>query len=79
MTIQEAIEHGKEQLDVFGGEHKEFIEIAIRSLEAWHKIYKQIKTEINPYGKPTKDYDTGCWVLGLIDGAVPKIEKGGSE
>lgn len=33
MTIQEAIEHGKEQLDVFGGEHAEFIEMAIEALE----------------------------------------------
>ena len=25
MTIDEAIKHGHEQLEVFGGEHKEFI------------------------------------------------------
>lgn len=35
MTRDEAIKHGKEQLEVFGGEHKEFIRMAIRSLEAW--------------------------------------------
>ena len=33
MTPQEAIKHGKEQLDIFGGEHQEFIEMAIKALE----------------------------------------------
>lgn len=32
MTIDEAIAHGKEQLEVFGGEHREFIEMAIKAL-----------------------------------------------
>ena len=33
MTNKEAIAHGKEQLDVFGGEHAEFIKLAIKALE----------------------------------------------
>ena len=33
MTREQAIEHGKEQLEIFGGEHKEFIELAIKALE----------------------------------------------
>ena len=33
MTREDAIEHGKEQLEIFGGEHKEFIELAIKALE----------------------------------------------
>ena len=33
MTREEAIEHGKEQLNIFGGEHREFIEMAIKALE----------------------------------------------
>lgn len=33
MTREEAIDHGKEQLLIFGGEHREFIEIAIKALE----------------------------------------------
>ena len=33
MTRDEAIKHGKEQLDIFGGEHQEFIEMAIKVLE----------------------------------------------
>ena len=33
MTREEAIAHGKEQLEVFGGEHAEFIKLAIKALE----------------------------------------------
>lgn len=32
MTREEAINHGKEQLEIFGGEHKKFIEMAIEAL-----------------------------------------------
>jgi len=32
MTKEEAIKHGEEQLDIFGGTHKEFIELAIEAL-----------------------------------------------
>ena len=38
MTIDEAIKHGKEQLEIFGGEHREFIEIAIKALEQLPKL-----------------------------------------
>ena len=33
MTREEAIERGKEQLEIFGGEHREFIELAIEVLK----------------------------------------------
>ena len=33
MTREEAIKHGREQLVIFGGEHREFIEMAIKALE----------------------------------------------
>lgn len=33
MTREEAIAHGKEQIDVFGGEHAEFIKLALKALE----------------------------------------------
>lgn len=33
MTREKAIEHGKKQLEIFGGEHREFIELAIKALE----------------------------------------------
>lgn len=38
MTIDEAIEHGKDQLEIFGGKHKEFIEIAVNTLRKYKKI-----------------------------------------
>ena len=44
MTNKEAINHGKEQLEIFGGEHKEFIELAIKALEQKQKVGKWIKT-----------------------------------
>ena len=33
MTREEAIAHGKEQVEVFGGEHAEFIKLAIKALD----------------------------------------------
>lgn len=42
MTREEAIEHGKEQLKVFGGEHAEFIKLAIEALEQAPDIDKVI-------------------------------------
>ena len=38
MTIEEAIKHGKEQLEIFGGEHREFIEITLKALEQLPKL-----------------------------------------
>ena len=40
MTIDEAITHGKEQLEVFGGEHAEFIKLAIKALEQENHIQR---------------------------------------
>ena len=42
MNIEQAIKHGQEQIDIFGGEHKEFIEIAIKSLDMWDKVLNKI-------------------------------------
>lgn len=33
MTREEAIKHGKDQLEIFGGTHREFIEMAIKAVE----------------------------------------------
>lgn len=44
MTIEEAIAHGREQLDVFGGEHAEFIKLSIEALE------KQIPKKVDEDG-----------------------------
>ena len=38
MTIEEGIAYGKEQLEVFGGKHAEFIKMAIHALEMQKKL-----------------------------------------
>jgi hypothetical protein len=40
MTLDEAITHGEEQLEIFGGEHAEFINVAIRALGMQKKLAK---------------------------------------
>ena len=48
MTIDEAIEHGKERLVIYGGEHKEFIQTAIETMRKYQQIQEIVKQ---------KDYD----------------------
>ena len=43
MNIEQAIKHGQEQLDIFGGEHKEFVGIAIKSLDMWDKVIEELE------------------------------------
>lgn len=38
MTREEAIKHGQERLEIYGGEHREFIETAIEALEQIPKL-----------------------------------------
>ena len=38
MTIEEAIEYGKDQLEIFGGKHAKFIKMAIHALEMQKKL-----------------------------------------
>ena len=38
MNLDEAIEHGKEQLEIFGGEHKEFIECALDTMRKYQEM-----------------------------------------
>ena len=38
MTIEEGIIHGKEQLEIFSGEHAEFVKMAIHALEMQKKL-----------------------------------------
>lgn len=52
MTIEEAIEYGKEQLDIFGGIHifggtyREFIELSINALIAMKDVERSPQTDI---------------------------------
>ena len=42
MTKEEAIKHGKEQLEIFWGKNMEFTKVALRSLAAWDAVKKDI-------------------------------------
>lgn len=48
MTREQAIEHGKSQLEVFGGEHREFIKLAIKALKQ-EPVLDKIRAEIIKY------------------------------
>ena len=43
MNRNEAIAYGKEQLEIFGGQHHEFILIALRSLQAWDSVLRALE------------------------------------
>ena len=38
MTIDKAINHGQEQLEIFGGEHRDFIETAIDTMRKYQQL-----------------------------------------
>ena len=54
MTIEEAITYGKEQLEIFGGKHAEFIKIAIHALEMQKKLAEFSGMDICQW---VEDYD----------------------
>ena len=54
MTIEEGITYGKEQLEIFGGKHAEFIKMAIRSLETQKKLAEYSGMDICQW---VEDYD----------------------
>ena len=56
MTIDEAIAHGKEQLEVFGGEHAEFIKLAIKALEQ-EPILDKVRAEIADLDDTDYDFE----------------------
>lgn len=68
MTRDEAIAHGKEQLEIFGGTHREFILMAIRSLEAWDKV----KNDLDDLW--LKGYSPHTEVMEIIDRHLKEVE-----
>lgn len=62
MTREEAIEHAKEQLEIFGGEHREFIELAIKALEQEPIDKSAMMYEIYMSGVNMSGEYQGCWV-----------------
>ena len=64
MTREEAIAHGKEQLDVFGGEHAEFIKLALKVLEQesrWISCSERLPEKRDWYLGIFEEPDTG-WI-----------------
>ena len=55
MTIEQAIEHGKERLVIYGGEHKEFIECAVDTMRKYQKIVQIMERTVDD---GTSMYDT---------------------
>ena len=55
MTREEAIQHFKEQLDIFGGEHAEAIKVAIEALV----VYPQFKWERDTAISQLEEYGIG--------------------
>lgn len=55
MTLDEAIEHGKERLVIYGGEHKEFIETSIDTMKKYQKIVQIMERTVDD---GTSMYDT---------------------
>lgn len=54
MTLDEAITHGEEQLEIFGGEHTDFINMAIRALKMQKKLAEYSGMDICQF---VEDYD----------------------
>lgn len=46
MTIDKAINHGEEQLEIFGGDHKEFIETAIDIMRKYQQMKADYETRL---------------------------------
>ena len=57
MTIEEGIEYGKEQLEIFGGKHAEFIKMAIHALEMQKKLAKFSGMDICSWDEDYDDED----------------------
>ena len=55
MTREEAIQHFKEQLDIFGGKHAEAIKVAIEALA----VYPQFKWERDTAISQLEEYGIG--------------------
>lgn len=41
-----------------------------------NRLYNRVKSECNPYGKPTIDFESGCRVLSMIEEASEVDEVG---
>lgn len=72
MTREEAIAYGKEQLEIFGGLHKEFIQTAIEALEQYENAFEHGYTEAESEYREILERKRGEWIDGLD---IPKEER----
>ena len=63
MTRKEAIAYGREQLKVFGGLHREFIELAIEAHEKYEEAYEHGWTEAESKYREILDRKHGKWLV----------------
>lgn len=69
MDIKEAIAHAKEQKEIFGGTHKEFLNIAIEALE------KQIPKKVNEIYKAEHIEDIEAYGENALFGYCPMCDE----
>lgn len=72
MSIDEAIEHGKEQLEIFGGDHKEFIKTSIEIMRKYQKIEEAYKKYLN-------DMITNIYADGKFIKALKEVLEDGND
>lgn len=79
MTIEDAIKHGEEQLEIFGGEHREFIEMAIKALKRelrWIPVTERLPEQDGQYllfGEVTDGEYEGFAFIGSYDSCAEKF------
>ena len=77
MTIEEGIIHGKEQLEIFGGEYAEFIKMAIHALEMQKKLSEFSGMDICNWVEDYDEYEHEADVDDfLIDEVNTETEEG---
>ena len=76
MTIEEGIIHGKEQLEIFGGEHAEFIKMAIHALEMQKKLAEFSGMDICNW---VEDYDEYEYEASVDDFLIDEIDEEAEE
>lgn len=73
MTTDEAIKHGTEQIEIFGGEHREFIECALDIVRKYRLIEHMVKN----VHTGTSESSQECMVVieKIIDGKYSRKEE----
>lgn len=67
MTRDEAIAYGKEQLEIFGGTHLEFILMAIEALEQYEMAYEHGWTDAESKYREILERKRGEWIDQVVE------------